>query len=125
VLSLAGVLDLRRVWDLHLSNDAVAQFLGGSPTEVPDHYRQGSPAQQSIPGATQKIVHGTDDADVPYEISRSYAEYKQKAGEYVELVTLPKTGHYEIVDPTSAVWGKIQGLFLSLTRGYLLTTDSH
>src|SRR5579872_4772829 len=28
--SLAGVLDLRRGWELHLSNDAVAGFLGGS-----------------------------------------------------------------------------------------------
>jgi acetyl esterase/lipase len=115
VLSLAGALDLRRVWDLHLSNDAVAQFLGGSPTEVPDHYREASPAQQKIPGAAQKIVHGTEDMEVPYEISRSYAEHKQKSGERVELVTLPRTGHYEIVDPAAAVWSKIQDLFLSLT----------
>ena len=117
VLSLAGVLDLRPVWDLHLSNDAVAEFLGGSPTEVPNHYRDASPVQLNIPRATQKIVHGTEDMDVPYEISRSYTEYKQKSGEHVELVTLPKTGHYELVDPTSAVWGKIQDLFLSLTAG--------
>jgi acetyl esterase/lipase len=117
VLSLAGVLDLRRVWNLHLSNDAVAQFLGGSPTEVPDHYREASPVLQKIAGATQKIVHGTEDADVPYDISRSYAELKRKSGEHVELVTLPKTGHYELVDPSSAVWGKIQDLFVLLTRG--------
>jgi acetyl esterase/lipase len=116
VLSLAGVLDLRRGWELRLSNNAVSAFLGGSPSEVPDHYREASPAQQSIRGATQKVVHGTDDTEVPYEISRSYAESKQRAGENVELITLAKTGHYEIIDPSSAVWSKIQGLFLSLTR---------
>src|SRR5689334_8308398 len=38
VLSLAGVLDLHRAWELHLSNDAVQEFLGGSPNDVPCRY---------------------------------------------------------------------------------------
>src|SRR6478672_90287 len=71
-LSLAGVLDLRRGWELHLSNDAVAEFLGGSPKEVPDHYREASPAEKHIT-AKQMLVHGTTDSDVPYEISKSYS----------------------------------------------------
>lgn len=29
VISLAGVVDLKRAYALHLSNDAVAEFLGG------------------------------------------------------------------------------------------------
>src|SRR6185312_14898717 len=32
--------NLRRDWELHLSNDAVATPLGGTPTEIPDHYRK-------------------------------------------------------------------------------------
>ncbi len=85
VLSLAGVLDLHRAWELHLSNDAAAAFLGGSPSEVPDHYREASPAERSIPQAVQKLIHGTQDEDVPYEISQSYATKKKKTGENVEL----------------------------------------
>jgi acetyl esterase/lipase len=114
VVSLAGVLDLRRGWDLHLSNDAVAQFLGGSPTEVPEHYREASPAEQPIPHAIQKVIHGTADDSVPYEISKGYAEGKKKSGERVELITLPDTGHFEIVDPGSAVWPRIQEVVISL-----------
>jgi acetyl esterase/lipase len=34
VLSLAGVADLQRAWEEHLSNDAVAEFLGGKPKDV-------------------------------------------------------------------------------------------
>jgi acetyl esterase/lipase len=117
VLSLAGVLDLRRGYDLHLSNDAVANFLGGSPTEVPDHYREASPADKAIPHAVQKLIHGTADDDVPYEISQGYAERKKKLGEKVELITLPKIGHFEIVDPGSAVWSKVQETIVALTRG--------
>lgn len=116
VFSLAGVLDLRRGRDLHLSNGAVAQFLGGSPSEVPDHYREASPAEQPIPYAVQKLIHGTADDTVPYEISQGYADRKKKLGEKVELITLPNIGHYEIVDPGSAVWNKVQEVFVSLTR---------
>jgi acetyl esterase/lipase len=115
VFSLAGVLDLRRGWELHLSNDAVAQFLAGSPQEVPEHYREASPAEQSI-AAAQKLIHGTVDTSVPYEISQRYAEGKKKSGEKVELITLPQIGHFEIVDPSSQVWNKVQEIFVSLTR---------
>jgi acetyl esterase/lipase len=114
VFSLAGVLDLRRAWELHLSNDAVAQFLGGSPKEVPEHYREASPAEQTI-AATQKLIHGTADTSVPYEIGRSYAERKKKSHEQVQLITLPNIGHFEIVDPSSAVWNKVQEIFVLLT----------
>src|SRR5512147_172048 len=60
-VSLAGVLDLRRAWELHLSNDAVVEFLGGTPEQVPEHYREASPMELSIAGARQVIVHGTAD----------------------------------------------------------------
>jgi acetyl esterase/lipase len=113
VLSLAGVLDLRRGYDLHLSNDAVSGFLGGSPAQVPDHYREASPMELKVP-ARQILVHGDADDSVPYELSQTYAERKKKAGERVELVTLPKTGHFEIVDPGSSVWKKIEGLLTAL-----------
>jgi acetyl esterase/lipase len=115
VLSLAGVLDLRRGWELHLSNDAVAGFLGGPPTQVPDHYREASPAEQRI-DARQMLIHGTADDSVPYELSKRYAERKKQSGEKVELITLPDVGHFEIVDPGSKVWSKVQAGFLELTR---------
>jgi dipeptidyl aminopeptidase/acylaminoacyl peptidase len=114
-LSLAGVLVLHRGWELRLSNDAVAGFLGGSPTEVPERYRDASPAEQRI-RAKQTLIHGTQDRDVPYEISKSYAEQKQRAGEDVELITLEQTGHFEIVDPSSSVWKKLEQAFESVTR---------
>ncbi|HKF21725.1 MAG TPA: alpha/beta fold hydrolase [Candidatus Angelobacter sp.] len=116
VLSLAGVLDLRRGWEMHLSNDAVAEFLGGPPSQAREHYREASPAEQLIPQATQKLVHGTADEDVPYEIASSYAEQKRKMGERVELITLAQVGHYEIVDPSSAVWSRVRETFVLLTR---------
>lgn len=114
VFALAGVLDLRRGWEMHLSNDAVAEFLGGTPKDVPEHYREASPAELPIPRAIQKLIHGTADDAVPYEMSKSYAERKKKSGENVELTTLPGADHFQIIDPNSAVWNKVEAIFHSL-----------
>ncbi|HZU32823.1 MAG TPA: alpha/beta hydrolase [Candidatus Angelobacter sp.] len=115
VLSLAGVLDLRRAWELHLSNNAVAEFLGGSPTQVPDHYHEADPAERPIPQARQVLIHGTADDAVPYEISKTYADKKKAAKENVGLITLPNAGHFELVDPGSSVWKQVENAFITLT----------
>ena len=71
VVSIAGVVDLQRAYQLHLSNDAVVEFLGGKPTEVPDHYREADPMKLTV-GALQWLVHGSVDDVVPVEFSREY-----------------------------------------------------
>jgi pimeloyl-ACP methyl ester carboxylesterase len=53
---------------------------------------------------------------VPYEISQSYAAKKKKAGEHVELITLPSIGHFELIDPHSSIWKQVENTFISLTR---------
>jgi acetyl esterase/lipase len=116
VFSLAGVLDLRRAWELHLSNDAVAGFLGGPPADVPEHYREASPIETPIPQAIEKLIHGTKDQSVPYEISTRYAEAKKKAGENVELITLAGVDHFEIINPSSAVWRRVESIFRELVH---------
>ncbi len=42
-ISLAGIVDLKKTYELHLSNDAVVEFLGGKPDAVPDHYGEADP----------------------------------------------------------------------------------
>ena len=48
VVSLAGVVDLQQAWELHLSDNAVVDFLGGEPSRVPEHYREADPMQLKI-----------------------------------------------------------------------------
>ena len=48
VVSLAGVVDLQQAWDQHLSDNAVVDFLGGEPTQVPEHYHEADPMQLEI-----------------------------------------------------------------------------
>lgn len=113
-ISLAGVLDLRLAFQLHLSHDAVVEFMGGSPVEVPEHYREASPAELSLPHVRQLLVHGDKDDTVPVSFSQSYREAKVKRGEKVEFLELPKDGHYELIDPRSTAWAAIQPRILDL-----------
>lgn len=104
VVALAGVLDLHRAWELHLSDDAVRGFLGGTPEQHPDRYDAASPAALLPSGVRQTLIHGTADDSVPYAISRDYADAARAAGDPVELITLPGAGHFEIVDPRTDEW---------------------
>ncbi len=105
--SLAGVLDLQRAWELHLSNDAAAGFLGGTPRQVPEHYADADPMRLPITGQ-QLVVHGDADDVVPPDFSRRYAALKQSRGEDARLLMLPGAGHFDVVDPESKAWPKVQ-----------------
>lgn len=112
VISLAGVVDLRRAYELHLSNDAVVEFLRGTPSEVPDHYREADPMELSIPHAHQWLVHDLDDKDVPPAFSRDYTAAKQKLvknqREDVHLVEIPAATHLDLIDPQSSAWNRVK-----------------
>ena len=120
VISLAGVVDLQRAYELHLSNDAVVEFLGGKPDAVPEHYREADPMELSIPQARQWVLHGKDDDVVPPEFSREYGRCKASvktapAGkvENVELVEIPRAGHFELIDPASDAFKQVEAAVLA------------
>jgi acetyl esterase/lipase len=108
VVSLAGVVDLQRAFELHLSSDAVVEFLGGKPGEVADHYREADPMQLSIAKARQILIHGTADDEVPPGFSQLYTEAKQKRGEAVTFVPIQKASHYDMIDPRSSAWKEVE-----------------
>ncbi len=105
-VSLAGVLDLRCAWELHLSNDAVVEYLGGTPEQAPEHYREASPLELPIE-ARQVVVHGLADEVVPADFSRDYAAAKQKRGEKVEFVPIPRARHMDVIDPGSTAFAQV------------------
>jgi acetyl esterase/lipase len=114
-VSLAGVLDLRQAYELHLSNDAVVEFLGGTPAQVPEHYKEASPIELSIK-ANQLVVHGRQDDTVPYSMAESYTQQKGPH-ERIELLSFVKAGHFELVDPKSAEWKQLESATAMLVAG--------
>lgn len=109
VVSLAGVSDLQKAYDLHLSNDAVVEFLGGKPAEVPDHYREADPMQLSISRSRQFLIHGLEDDIVPPTFSHEYVEAKRKRheNENLTLLEIAHADHFALVDPNSAAWKEV------------------
>ena len=106
-IALAGVLDLERAYELHLSMDAVVEFLGGTPKAIPEHYEDADPMKLAIPKALQVVLHGADDDVVPPDFSRRYAQEKRKRGEDVTLIEIAKAGHFDLIDPQSAGWTQV------------------
>jgi dipeptidyl aminopeptidase/acylaminoacyl peptidase len=112
-ISLAGVVDLKRAFALHLSHDAVAEFLGGKPDAVPEHYREADPMELGIPHAHQWLLHGSEDDTVPPQFSRDYVVQKKKAGESAELLEIPHAGHFDLIDPVSEAFSQVKSTLLT------------
>jgi acetyl esterase/lipase len=114
VISLAGVVDLQQAWELHLSDNAVVGFMGGEPATVPEHYREADPMQLKISTATQWLIHGATDDTVPPFLSRNYSEQKKRRGENVHYLEVSTAGHFDLIDPRSTAWPKVEGAILHL-----------
>jgi len=113
VVSLAGAVDLQQAWELHLSDNAVVAFLGGKPNEVPEHYREADPMKVSVPHSTaQWLIHGSKDDIVPSYFSRNYAEQKKPRGEKVHYLEISTAGHFDLIDPRSKAWPRVENTVL-------------
>ncbi|WP_200940497.1 S9 family peptidase [Cellulomonas sp. Leaf334] len=104
VVALAPAADLAAVDRLGLSGGAVRELLGGGPRAVPERFASTDPAVLGSPGADTVVVHGLLDDIVPVEVARSYC-----ARTGADLVELPGTDHFELVDPASTAWPVVLG----------------
>jgi acetyl esterase/lipase len=111
VVTLAAVSDLAAGHELDLGQGAVAALLGGGPREQSGRYAVTDPARLLPLGRPAWLVHGTEDDRVPAAMSRDYAARAQAAGDETFLDELPGTGHFEVIDPLSAVWPRVLATF--------------
>jgi acetyl esterase/lipase len=115
VISLAGVVDLHRAYALHLSNDAVVEFLGGTPAEVANRYRKADPMHLPIK-ARQRLIHGAADDIVPSTFSSDYVRAKQKMKEDACLVEIAGAGHFDLIDPRTAAWKEVERMVMEAAK---------
>jgi acetyl esterase/lipase len=114
-VSLAGIVDMQRAFELHLSNDAVVEFLGGKPEEVSDHYHEADPMRLASGKANQVLIHGTKDDIVPVSFSRTYVERKNSRN--VNWLEIAGADHFDLIDPRSAAWKSVESAVLELVGG--------
>jgi len=103
-VSQAGVVDLAAAAREGLGGGAAQALLGGGPGAVPERYAVASPYERLPLGVPVALVHGEADDIVPIGQSERYAAEARRRGDAVELVRLPGTGHFELIDPATEAW---------------------
>ena len=108
LVPLAPISDLRQAYALQLSGGVVGELMGGSPDRFPQRYAAASPIELLPISPPQRVLHGTADRVVPFDMSRRFA----KASGNSKLTALAGAGHFELIDPRSKVWPTVQKAIL-------------
>jgi acetyl esterase/lipase len=114
VVALAAVSDMAACHALRLGQGAARALLGGGPGRHPDRYCLADPMQLLPVGCPVRLVHGSADDRVPCGMSRDYLAKARAAGDDGELDELPGAGHFEVIDPLSVWWPRVQAAFTAL-----------
>ena len=114
VVALAAVSDLPACHALGLGRGAAQALLGGGPGRYPDRYHRADPMQLLPVGCPVRLVHGSEDDTVPCAMSRDYAARARAAGDDIVLDELPGAGHFDVIDPLSSWWPRVQAAFAAL-----------
>jgi acetyl esterase/lipase len=98
-IGLGAVVDLELAATKHLGNDAVIEFLDGTPAEVPDRYVTATP-RRSVDGVRMVSVRASGDDIVPAEftVPREPHEY-----EVVDVLG----DHFTLIDPAHDSWPEV------------------
>lgn len=107
-LNLVGAVDIDGPADLvefsgidasTCGEPVIAPLMGGSPTAVPDRYRQGSPAEMLPLGAHQWLIASTV---LRPEAAQAYRRRAMTNGDQVEVAEIHDSGHFELIAPATA-----------------------
>ena len=114
VVALAAVSDLSACYALGLGQEAARALLGGGPRRHPDRYHAADPMLLLPLDRPVRLVHGSADDRVPLGMSHDYLRQARAAGDDVVLDELPGAGHFEVIDPLSSWWPRVQAAFAEL-----------
>ncbi len=117
VVALAGAVDLRLTIDLAgwftFAHDKqeVLNFMGASPDVAPDRYRAADPGELLPLNLPQYLLQGSDDDQIPPQLSLRWAARGHQKGEKVMVDIIPGADHFDLVDPQSKAWPRVMAAF--------------
>ena len=107
VLALAPAPDLGALHEQGVCDHVIDKLMGGSPTAVPERYRDVSPALMIPIGVPQVVIIGGQDRNWGPP-GRAYQSAVVAAGDtLVRFVDAPDAGHFDVIAPTSTSWGLV------------------
>lgn len=106
VVGLAPLTDLDAAARQDVGWGSVTALLG-DPDQHAGRYREASPAARLPLGIPQLLLHGIDDRHVPVAMTRSYTTAARASGDRVDLVEVPDTDHFQLIDPDHPAWATL------------------
>jgi len=106
VVALAPVACLDLAYKLHLSNDAVSEFLGSGQEQAPAVYEAACPSRHVLK-TPAILVHGVLDETVPVSLSQCFLQRRASDRGTLRLVELAAAEHMDLVDPESGAWATV------------------
>lgn len=120
VVSLAGIADLdayRRTGPDACGGPSTIDGLVGDPESAGrDVFAETSPPALLPLGDRQIVISGALDPIVPPRFGQDYAAAAAARGDPARSVVLEGAGHFELIDPTSAVWPRVADAIGGLLR---------
>jgi acetyl esterase/lipase len=117
VVNLAGTIDMSQNiahMEAECNDTVVSSMLGGSPSSVPERYREVS-ANTMVPlGLQQILIWGEHELFVPPALARSHVEAATQAGDRARVIVVPGAGHFELASPRSSAWPTVRDAIRSL-----------
>lgn len=107
VIALAPLAHVTKGGESELSSDALLAVMGGAPSENPEAYRNGCPAQLLPLGIPQRVIVGEEDKAM-LDNAKRYIQAASEADDDAQLIILPGAGHFEIVAVDAGEWGDVR-----------------
>ena len=124
-LPLKGVIDIDGPPDLEAframeqsgcGGPVVTQFVGGTPAEFPNRYREGSVSGLLPIGVRQELFIRAKPSEQWSGMFEPYVAAAQKAGDPVRMLTLKGASHFDGINPQAPDWETLVDSVRSLLR---------
>jgi acetyl esterase/lipase len=119
VINLAGPGNLRSVFPIQedvCRDTPITKLFGGSPEEVPERYKVGSPAEMLPLKVEQVLITGAQDRVVTPKYGQEYEKEARQSGDKVKMIVVENAGHFEVIAPGTAAWLTVEGAIKSLLK---------
>jgi acetyl esterase/lipase len=108
VVTLAGIPDLAAFASDEGCGSLVSKLLGGDSAEYAERLKKASPINLVPFGIELTMVVGTLDHIVPASQANDFAAAAREMGDEIEVIVIPNSGHFELINPSKPAFGIIR-----------------
>jgi acetyl esterase/lipase len=105
VVSSGGLPDLEAVRAGGFCGEGTVDKLVGAPSAAhPQIFADTSPAELGVGRDREALISGDQDQIAPPSLADAYVAKMKRRGAAIGAVTVPNTGHVELISPGTAAW---------------------